>query len=336
MKQIENGSVDLIVTSPPYPMVEMWDGVFSDMDPEVRTLLDSYDGMAACTAMHLCLKPIWEECYRVLAGGGLVCVNIGDATRKIGAEFKLYPNHTILTNILTEIGFNPLPYIIWKKEGNKPNKFMGSGMLPSNAYVTMDHEFILIFRKGGKREFTHEEKSIRSMSGYFWEERNKWFTGVWEDVKGVSQDMSRNNIRQRSAAFPIELPYRLINMFSIHGDTILDPFLGTGTSAVSSICTGRNFIGYDVDESLSTLIHDRMMDAPELSSRLKAGRLSAHEEFAENYFDDGRSEHRSSQYDFGIVTKQESAIAIPLVEKVWMERSNDDGNHRVYRSNLKI
>ena len=91
-----------------------------------------------------------------------------------------------------------------------------------------------------------------------------------------------------------------------------------------------------MDESLSTLIHDRMMDAPELSSRLKAGRLSAHEEFAENYFDDGRSEHRSSQYDFGIVTKQESAIAIPLVEKVWMERSNDDGNHRVYRSNLKI
>lgn len=97
-----------------------------------------------------------------------------------------------------------------------PNKFMGSGMLPCGAYVTLEHEWILIFRKGGKRMYrTDEGKSTRRQSGYFWEERNCWFSDVW-DIKGTKQNIAGSGTRERNGSFPLDIPFRLINMYSQH------------------------------------------------------------------------------------------------------------------------
>ena len=130
----------------------------------------------------------------------------------------------------------------------RPNKFMGSGMLPAGAYATLEHEYILILRKGNKREFkSKEDKLRRQQSAFFWEERNVWFSDIWEDLKGTKQNNIDKHIRERSGAYPFELPYRIINMFSLRGDTVLDPFLGTGTTTLACMATARNSIGYEVN-----------------------------------------------------------------------------------------
>ena len=92
-------------------------------------------------------------------------------------------------------------------------------------------------------------------SSFFWEERNVWFSDVWE-IKGTKQNLQKSNTRERSAAFPFEVPYRLINMFSQKGDTILDPFLGTGTTMQAAILTGRNSCGYDIDANFEAIIRE--------------------------------------------------------------------------------
>lgn len=141
--------------------------------------------------MHQELDKVWEECYRVIKPGGFMCVNIGDATRTINGNFKLYNNHTRILETCNKLGFISLPNIIWRKQTNAPNKFMGSGMLPCGAYVTLEHEWILIFRKGDKRKYkTSEEKLDRMKSSFFWEERNIWFSDVW-DIKGTKQKIQK-------------------------------------------------------------------------------------------------------------------------------------------------
>ena len=121
-------------------------------------------------------------------------------------------------------------------------------MLPAGAYVTLEHEYILILRKGTKREFNKaEERQNRRESAIFWEERNAWFSDVWMDVKGTGQELFKKATRSRSAAFPFEVAYRLINMFSVRGDTVLDPFLGTGTTTAAAMACGRHSLGFELD-----------------------------------------------------------------------------------------
>src|SRR5690554_4953442 len=229
MSSLNDNTIDLIVTSPPYPMIQMWDSVMYTFNPEIEKEMEKYNGVNAFNLMHIELDKVWSECYRVLKDGGFACINIGDATRTLNGNFALYSNHSRIIKSFLKLGFNNLPNILWRKQTNAPNKFMGSGMLPAGAYVTLEHEWILIFRKGDKRVFKSElEKLERRKSAYFWEERNVWFSDIW-DFKGVKQRLENTNGRERSAAFPIELPYRLINMFSLRNDTILDPFVGTGT-----------------------------------------------------------------------------------------------------------
>ena len=128
---------------------------------------------------------------------------------------------------------------------------MGSGMLPAGAYVTLEHEYILILRKGSKREFKLDaQKQNRRESAFFWEERNAWFSDVWMDLKGTSQNLGNRTARLRSAAFPFDLPYRLLNMFSVKGDTVVDPFLGIGTTMWAAMAAGRNCIGYEIEARL--------------------------------------------------------------------------------------
>lgn len=182
---IGDRSVDMVVTSPPYPMIGMWDEVFGAQSEEFKEGIMEGNGEKAFEAAHEELDKVWRECWRVLKEGAFMCINIGDATRSIGGRFKLYDNHSRIVRGCIDIGFEELPGIIWRKQSNAPNKFMGSGMLPGGAYVTLEHEYILIFRKGGKRVWGEKkDKERRKESGYFWEERNKWFSDVWE-VKGV-------------------------------------------------------------------------------------------------------------------------------------------------------
>ncbi len=269
MDEVEDESVHLIVTSPPYPMIEIWDDMFKALDERISELwveLGMERGRRAdkivrkiYELMHLNLAEVWKECYRVLVDGGIACINIGDATRSIGGKFRLFPNHSKVIEHCEKIGFVTLPYILWKKPTNKPKykgkgAFLGSGFLPPNAYVTLDCEFILIFRKGEPRKFEAKDP-LRYASAYTKEERDRWFTQIW-DITGVRQNIPE--VERRVAAFPEEIPYRLIRMFSVIGDTVLDPFLGTGTTMKVAITLKRNSIGYEIDERLLPVIKEKV------------------------------------------------------------------------------
>ena len=235
-------------------MIEMWDVIFSEQNPDIRLAIESERPRDAFELMHAELDAVWKECYRIVKSGGFLCINIGDATRTFNRRFELFSNHSRIILSCTGLGFTCLPDIIWRKPSNSPNKFMGSGMLPCGAYVTNEHEHILVFRKGGKREFkTDTEKKTRRESSYFWEERNAWFSDVWE-INGTRQLMPKHSGRERSGAFPLEIPYRLMSMFSVIGDTVLDPFAGTGTTMKAAMLLGRNSIGYEIDESFADVI----------------------------------------------------------------------------------
>ena len=191
---IKDKTVQLVITSPPYPMIEMWDQTFTKLNPKIKKCLDKDDGQAAFELMHQELGKVQDEIYRVLIPGGIVCINIGDATRTIGEDFRLYPNHAKIVQHFYKLGLHPLPEIIWRKPSNSPNKFLGSGMLPCNAYVTLEHEKILVFRKPKKRQFKNDEEKInRRNSSFFWEERNKWFSDIWY-LNGTRQTLNSKEV----------------------------------------------------------------------------------------------------------------------------------------------
>jgi len=223
-------SVHLIVTSPPYPMIPQWDRLFER--------LGAYD----YEAMHGVLSDVWRRSREVLVPGGLLAVNVGDALRSRDGEFRLWPNHARILESCAALGFHPLPYLLWKKPTNRPNAFLGSGFLPPNAYVTLDCEFILLFRNGGLRRLPPRD-AVRSASRYSRAERDRWFSQIWDDVRGARQGAEG----RRSGAFPSEIPERLIRMFSCVGETVLDPFAGTGTTLWAAARLGRAAIGIEID-----------------------------------------------------------------------------------------
>ena len=252
MNELDPDSVQLVVTSPPYPMIEMWDGLF-------ERLLDLPRGSFSkqARAFELChefLDRVWLECLRVLDKGGILCVNIGDATRTFAGSFQCYLNHARIAEHCERIGFQSLVPILWRKPTNKPNAFLGSGFFPPNAYVTLDCEYILVFRKGPKR-IVKPQDPLRYASQYSKAERDVWFSQVW-DFRGERQNHAE------TAPFPDELPYRLIRMFSCLGDTVLDPFLGTGTTLKIARSLGRKGIGYEINPSLKLLINQNVPPSP--------------------------------------------------------------------------
>jgi DNA modification methylase len=299
-------------------MIEMWDDVFATQDAVIREALDRQDGWAAFRAMHELLDEVWKELERVLVDGGIACINIGDATRTIGQNFALYPNHARILTALVKLGFTPLPAVLWRKQTNAPNKFMGSGMLPPGAYVTLEHEYILIVRKGAKREFLSEDaRTNRRLSSFFWEERNAWFSDVWFDLKGSRQDILDRETRSRSGAFPFELPYRLISMFSVRQDTVLDPFLGVGTSMLAAMAAGRSCVGYELDKSLAASIARAVAELPETANARIQERLVAHAEFIKaRHAERGVFGYRNKHHGFPVVTRQETELALEIIEAV--------------------
>jgi DNA modification methylase len=267
MSELPDCSIQLMVTSPPYPMIKMWDTLFAAVNPQIATLqqqLKANDSEKIIAkiydAMHETLAKTWREAYRVLINGGIACINIGDATRTVNSRFRLFPNHSRIIEHCEKIGFTTLPYILWKKPTTRPKykgkgAFLGSGFLPPNAYVTLDCEFILIFRKGKLRKFPPNDK-WRYESAFTKRQRNEWFTQIW-NIIGTRQTISQHE--RRIAAYPDEITYRLIRMFSVKGDTVLDPFLGSGTTVKLAMQNERNSVGYEKDETLLPLIKKKIV-----------------------------------------------------------------------------
>lgn len=227
MDELADKSVQLIVTSPPYPMVKKWDDQFKIVDFAYQ---------------HDKLAGTWIECYRVLCEGGIICINIGDATRSVNGNFTCFPNYAKIVNIMWSLKFTPLIPIIWKKISNRPNAFLGSGFIPPNGYIAQDHEYIAIFRKGKPRKFPPKDQN-RYDSSFTKEERDLWFQQTWRipGAKGAKE----------TSVFPDEVPNRLIRMFSVIGDTVLDPFCGYGTVMLCADRLERIGIGYDIVDYIS-------------------------------------------------------------------------------------
>jgi site-specific DNA-methyltransferase (cytosine-N4-specific) len=243
-------------------MIKMWDTQFATVNPQIAALWQELEATGReetvtqiYDAMHETLARTWRETFRVLIEGGIACINVGDATRTVNGKFRLFPNHSRIIEHCEKIGFTTLPYVLWKKPTTKPKykgkgAFLGSGFLPPNAYVTLDCEFILIFRKGELRRFPPND-SRRYESAFTKKERDEWFTQIW-DITGVRQ--TKSQLERRIAAYPDEIVNRLIRMFSVKGDTVLDPFLGSGTTVKLALQNERNSVGYETDGRLLPLI----------------------------------------------------------------------------------
>jgi len=235
MGWIPNESVHLVLTSPPYWTLKEYPAHENQLG-----LISEYE------KFHDELDKVWQHSYRVLVPGGrLVCV-VGDVclSRRRNGRHMVMPLHADIVVRCRKIGFDNLSPIFWYKISNAQyevengSSFLGKPYEP-NAIIKNDVEFILMLRKpGGYRQPTEEQRNASRLTK---EEHHDWFQQVWT-VPGEST-------RQHPAPYPLELAYRLVRMFSFTGDTVLDPFMGTGTTLLAAARCGRNGIGIEVDDS---------------------------------------------------------------------------------------
>lgn len=327
---VPKNSVDLVITSPPYPMIQMWDETF-DFKP-MENMSDAKDNFEKA---HRTLDVAWGEIYNTLKPGGIACINIGDATRSIEKQFNLFSNHSRVIRRLMDLGFTILPDILWRKPNNSPTKFMGSGMYPVGAYVTYEHEYILIARKEPKREFSKsDEVWRRKNSAFFWEERNKWFSDIWTDLKGAKQYPKGKETSKHVASFPFELAYRLVNMFSIKGDTVLDPFAGTGTTVAAAMASQRNSIGIDKDTDFFPVMRNIPDWIIPHTKKQNRSRLYNHVKFVEQQKEKGKNlKYRNLHYGFPVMSLQEENITFSDIEAI---HRTEEGNFLTeYQISLK-
>lgn len=242
MEEMQNESVHLIITSPPY-----WQ--LKDYGAENQIgFNDSYEDYINN------LNLVWNECYRVLHDGCRLCINIGDqfARSVYYGRYKIIPIHTEIIKFCETIGFDYMGAIIWQKPTTMNTTggatVMDSFPYPRNGIIKIDYEFILIFKKPGNSPKVSKE--LKDKSKLTKEEWNGYFSGHW-NFNGEKQP-------KHLAMFPEELPKRLIKMFSFVGDTILDPFLGSGTTTKASKNLNRNSIGYEINEKFLPIIKEKV------------------------------------------------------------------------------
>jgi len=328
LQDVERHSVDLVVTSPPYPMIEMWDECFEAMEPKIAEA--GYN--EAFHLMHNQLERVWASLFNILKPGGIVCINMGNAyvsTKNWDIDFRVAQNKEETVSRMSKLNFRYLPSVKWRKQTNSPNSFLGSGMMPPNAYVKGETEDILIFKKPGSSSLSAQN---RRRSAYFFEERNKWFSDLWTDVKGVSQEIEAD-IRDRSGAFPIEIPWRLINMYSTYGDTVLDPFAGVGTTSVASLASGRNSISIDLSEEFAEFWEERLIEeSVERSFQIISNRYSSHMDWVS---DQPNVNVENNHHGFPVKTEQEKNIQLMMPVSVEMQDGGDiSAEYEQYNPNI--
>jgi len=242
IKEVENESVDLVVTSPPYWHIKDYGapGQIGYGETLHEYLIDLYY--------------TWSECFRVIRKGGRLCINVGDqfARSIIYGRYKVIPLHAEFISQCEKIGFDFMGSIIWQKKTTMNTtggaNIMGSYPFPTNGIIEIDYEYIHIFKKAGKnKKVSREIKELSKLSKQEWKE---FFSGHWH-FGGARQ-------AEHEAVFPDELPRRLIRMFTFVGDTVLDPFLGSGTTAKVALELGRNVIGYEINEEFLEQIKHKL------------------------------------------------------------------------------
>jgi modification methylase len=242
MSEIPNGSVNLIITSPPYWQLKDYGG-----EGQIG-FNDSYEKYINN------LNLVWDECNRVLTNGCRLCINIGDqfARSVYYGRYKVIPIRTEIIKFCETIGLDYMGAIIWQKKTTTNTtggaSIMGSFPFPRNGIISIDYEFILIFKKLGNP--LKPDKDLKDQSKMTKEEWKEYFSGHW-NFGGAKQD-------GHIAMFPEELPRRLIKMFSFVGDTILDPFLGSGTTSLAAKKLGRNSIGYEINSEFISFIKKKL------------------------------------------------------------------------------
>lgn len=242
MEEVEDNSVDLVVTSPPYWHIKDY-GVEGQV---------GYG-----QSLHEYLKDlyrVWKECYRVIKPGRRFCLNIGDqfARSIIYGRYKIIPLHAEFIAQCEDIGFDYMGAIIWQKKTTMNTtggaNVMGSYPYPPNGMVEIDYEYILIFKKPGKGKKIPKE--IKEQSMLTKDEWKEYFYGHW--YFGGARQI------EHEAMFPDELPKRCIKMFTFVGDTVLDPFLGSGTTVKAAMELNRNAIGYEINENFLNVIKEKL------------------------------------------------------------------------------
>lgn len=225
MIELPDNSIHLMITSPPYNVSKEYDEDLS---------LDEYLSL---------LKNSFKETYRVLVNGGRACINLANLGRK-----PYIPLSDYVSKIMIDLGFNMRGEIIWNKAASaSPSTAWGSWLSAANPILRDIHEYILVFSKGDyKREKRDKENSITK------EQFMEWTKSIWT--------MNAESARRigHPAPFPEELPNRLIQLYSFKEDIVLDPFIGSGTTAVSAIKSNRNFVGYDNNEKYVALANKRL------------------------------------------------------------------------------
>jgi site-specific DNA-methyltransferase (adenine-specific) len=243
MAEVKNESTHLIITSPPYWQIKDYG------DKNQIGFNDTYEKYIDN------LNKVWTECYRILQPGCRLCVNIGDQFARAATygRYKIIPIREEIIRSCESIGFDYMGAIIWQKKTTMNTtggaSVMGSFPYPRNGLIEIDYEFILLFKKLGQSP-NHVSKEVREWSKLSNEEWRKYFTGHW-NFAGVKQN-------GHIAMFPEELPKRLIKMFSFIGETVLDPFLGSGTTAKVAAELNRNSIGYEINKNYLKTIKEKV------------------------------------------------------------------------------
>lgn len=242
LNQIEDKSVQLIITSPPY-----WQLKDYGTDDQIG-FNDSYEDYINN------LNLVWKECDRVLADGCRLCINIGDqfARSVYYGRYKVIPIRTEIIRFCESLGMDYMGAIIWQKTTTMNTSgggaIMGSFPYPRNGILKMDYEFILLFKKlGNAPKPSKEQKEQSAMTKEEW---GQYFSSHW-NFNGVKQT-------GHIAMFPEELPKRLIKMFSFVGETVFDPFAGSGTTSLAAKNLGRNSIGYEINKEFAPLIKEKL------------------------------------------------------------------------------
>lgn len=245
MSQIPGKSVQLIITSPPY-----WQLKDYGADDQIG-FNDSYEEYINN------LNLVWQECNRVLSDGCRLCVNIGDqfARSVYYGRYKVIPIRTEIIRFCESLGMDYMGAIIWQKTTTMNTSgggaIMGSFPYPRNGILKMDYEFILLFKKlGNAPKPTPEQKRLSEITKEEW---GQYFSSHW-NFNGVKQ-------YGHIAMFPEELPKRLIKMFSFVGETVLDPFAGSGTTSLAAKHLGRNSIGYEINKDFEPIIKEKLVEA---------------------------------------------------------------------------